>query len=220
MVSVATKSGAGLFADTVSECLGEGAKRTCRSQPTPPFPTCPQHVDQFFSGEIYGEAWDEALDAVGTALDDIRWCTTCLAQLRETDPEYDEAEAIVLSVGDTKHTFEARGHALEADGTVDANASYRLTDEATVEDGALYCVHCGRPSGEHEGGTRSKGVVHDAFDNLLASLDSTPTPSASSAGHRVINVSMQNSSYTDRQALARALAHTLHADVAAKPAQG
>lgn len=206
--------------DSEDRCLGKGEKSSCNSRPRPPFPTCPEHVDQFWSGEIYGESWAHAAAAVDEVFADARWCGWCFTQLRVTDPEYDEAEAKRLSVGDTKLTFESKGHQFNEDGTVDPTKSYRLTEGATVEDGTLYCGDCGRPDGDADGGRRPKATVHDALDNLLDSVDVPFRTAAVEAAHDIVNVSLHNGKDTDRLALVRSLAHALFlADSQVKPAQ-
>ncbi|SFH04934.1 hypothetical protein SAMN04488063_0003 [Halopelagius inordinatus] len=47
-------------------------------------------------------------------------CDECFAPVLKRARDYDEAEAVVLSYGDTKGTFYAKGHRFREDGTIDA----------------------------------------------------------------------------------------------------
>lgn len=82
-----------------------------------------------------GTVGHEARDLVQVVFDDPRFCEWCFAHLREVYPEYNESEARVLSVGDTKLTFEAKGHRLREDGTVDAGTAYRRAPAGAVGGG-------------------------------------------------------------------------------------
>ncbi|MFC6823814.1 hypothetical protein [Halopelagius fulvigenes] len=65
-------------------------------------------------------------------------CDECFAPVLRRAREYDEAEAVVLSYGDTKGTFYAKGHRFREDGTIDAaTPTANPSPEATTVDNAL-----------------------------------------------------------------------------------
>ncbi|MFC7175414.1 hypothetical protein ACFQL0_22140 [Haloplanus litoreus] len=74
---------------------------------------------------------DALADEIEAILTDPTRCTWCGTQVRQYDRDHDEAEAVHLSVGDTKGAFYAAGHRLAEDGTVDAHYRLRLTRHAT-----------------------------------------------------------------------------------------
>lgn len=151
----------------------------------------------------------DAIDVVDALLADPRWCSWCFTQLRECDPEYDHAEAKTLSVGDTKHTFDAKGHRIREDGTVNPSRSYRTTEAADIVEGQLYCGECGRPDGDDAGGQRNKDQLHGVFDALVDALDIEAEREAVEAGHDAINRSYDEDNQTERISLAKGLARTL-----------
>jgi len=129
--------------------------------------------------DAFGSANRERRDALAseieTLLSDPTRCTYCGTQVREYYPEYDDIEAVHLSVGDTKGAFYAAGHRLDEDGTVDAHHRLRPTPQATRErlrDGdPLFCGYCGRiPSDPVAGGRPSETLV-DVAAHLLADTD-------------------------------------------------
>ncbi|MFC7175380.1 hypothetical protein ACFQL0_21970 [Haloplanus litoreus] len=105
---------------------------------------------------------DALADEIEAILTDPTRCTWCGTQVRQYDRDHDEAEAVHLSVGDTKGAFYAAGHRLAEDGTVDAHYRLRLTRHATrgrLRDGDhVFCGTCGRvPSDPVEGAARPSG---------------------------------------------------------------
>ncbi|WP_049934741.1 hypothetical protein [Haloplanus natans] len=118
---------------------------------------------------------DALADEIETILTDPTRCTYCATQVREYYPEFDEAEAVHLSVGDTKGAFHAAGHRLAEDGTVDAHHRLRSTTEATrgrLRDGSqLFCGTCGRVPNDAVEGSRPTEWLVEVAQHLLEDAD-------------------------------------------------
>jgi hypothetical protein len=121
-------------------------------------------------------------DEIEALLADPTRCTYCGTQVRRHDREHDEAEAIHLSVGDTKGAFYAAGHRLAEDGTVDARHRLRPTRDADLDrvDGerALFCGTCGRTPGDSVDGSRPTPVLETLARRLLEDIEHDPAPDA------------------------------------------
>jgi hypothetical protein len=114
-------------------------------------------------------------EKIADRLADALYCSTCATQVRDTYPEYDEAEAIRLSVGPTTQAFAASGYEIAEDGTVDVDPRLRLTSNATHEDtpdgSAVFCCECGREPDDSVAGSRPQERLVDVAQRLADSLD-------------------------------------------------
>jgi hypothetical protein len=136
----------------------------CTNPAVPTLSVCHYHVD----------VPAELAESVAELLADPLYCTTCATQVREIHEARDEAEAIRLSVGDTTEAFQAAGHRLAADGTVDANHRHRPTHAATIDetpDGrVLFCSECGRRPDDAVDGSRPQDRLVDVAHRLSGAL--------------------------------------------------
>lgn len=156
------------------------------------------------------EAVDDVEDArefLSTVIEGPRFCGWCLTPVRKAYPEYDQAEAEQLSIGDTKQTFEAKGHRIAEDGTVDATTATLIpTSESYVEyvfsGKTVFCSECARADGAAPWENRSKRQRHIHFENLATGLD---TDLDRDAAHDAISEANKDCDLDDLDALARGL---------------
>jgi len=140
------------------------------------------------------------------------FCSWCLTRKRIAYPEYDEAVAEQLSVGDTKQLFEALGHRLAPDGSVEAaqwivNPVPDADVEHTPSGGkTVFCPGCDRANGRATGTTRSHSERHSHIDNFLDGLGSALDRDAA---HEAISKANQNCALDDQDVFARALVAAL-----------
>jgi uncharacterized protein YciI len=144
-------------------------------------------------------------DEIETLLSDPTRCTWCGTQVRQYDREHDEAEAVHLSVGDTKGAFYAAGHRLAEDGTVDARHRLRPTHAAALDrvdgDPTLFCGMCGRRPGDSTDGSRPTPVLEALARRLAADVEHDLAPDALAAAVDAAN----DADTDDYHVLARAL---------------
>ena len=116
---------------------------------------------------------DEARELLEALQQSPLVCAWCFSRLRETAPEYDEAEALHLATRDKTQAFEARGHRFRADGSVSAGrADLRPAPDATVEhapDGgtAIACPGCGSLDAPAPQQNRTASEYRAHFETLI-----------------------------------------------------
>lgn len=155
----------------------------------------------------------ESVSDARSALEDLLtaglFCEWCLTRMRRAYPDYDEAEAVALSVGETKQTFQAKGHRIAADGTVDAavvtvlpvpDATVTYAPDSTGK--TVYCPGCDRADGRARGETWTQKQRHLRFENLV---DGLAINLDRDTGHDAISRANQNCDLDDLDVVARGL---------------
>lgn len=144
----------------------------CQEEVVPSLPVCTHHLSDYH----------DLAEQIGDLLTDATRCTYCGTVVREAHPEYDDLEARRLSVGDTALAFEAAGHEIATDGTVEANHRLRPTHAADVDETAdgrvLFCGECGRRPDDSTDGCRPTETLQGIARRLLEEFDSDADPDA------------------------------------------
>lgn len=142
----------------------------CQEQSVLSLPVCTNHLVDYH----------DLAEQIEDLLTDATRCTYCGTVVREAHPEYDDLEARRLSVGDTTLAFEAAGHEIADDGTVDANHRLRPTHVADVDDTpdgrVLFCGECGRRPDDSTDGCRPTETLQGIARRLLAEFDGDADP--------------------------------------------